>query len=98
MQCGDVKSIAPKIRGVRREYNICQRILDMNFFRKKETCTGIVRGHNIQEKDKLPNNIFSKTNKPDLEPKENDNAFIPNYEIDNFKSDIKLFKHTEPSM
>jgi hypothetical protein len=58
----------------------------------------IFQEDNIQEKDKLPNNIFSSTNKPDLEPKENDNAFIPNYEIDNFKSDIKLFKHTEPSM
>ena len=52
----------------------------------------IFQEDNIQEKDKLP------TNKPDLEPKENDNAFIPNYDIDNFKSDIKLFKHTEPSM
>lgn len=52
----------------------------------------------IFEKDKLSNNFASMMNKEQMESRENYNMLnIPNYEMDNFKSASKLYKHTNPS-
>lgn len=52
----------------------------------------------IFEKDKLSNNFASMMNKEQIESRENYNMLnIPNYEMDNFKSASKLYKHTNPS-
>jgi hypothetical protein len=35
--------------------------------------------------------------KKQIESRENFNLNIPNYEMDNFKSEIKIYKHNDPS-
>ena len=52
----------------------------------------------ILEKEKLSNNFASIINKDPIESRENYNMLnIPNYEMDNFKSASKIYKHTNPS-
>ena len=54
--------------------------------------------HGILYKDKLSNNYPSIINKDQMESRENFNMLnIPNYEMDNFKSASKIYKHTNPS-
>jgi hypothetical protein len=54
--------------------------------------------YGILEKDKLSNNYPSIINKEPIEARENFNMLnIPNYEMDNFKSATKIYKHTNPS-
>lgn len=54
--------------------------------------------YGILEKDKLSNNYPSIINKEPIESRENFNMLnIPNYEMDNFKSATKIYKHTNPS-
>ena len=53
--------------------------------------------YNILEKDKLSNNYTSMI-KDQLESRENYNMMnIQNYEMENFKSATKIYKHTNPS-
>ena len=48
---------------------------------------------------KLSNNPYSIINKPQNDFKENYNIINPQkYEMENFKSDIKVYKPTNPSM
>ena len=54
--------------------------------------------YNILEKDKLSSNYTSMITKDHLESRENYNMMnIQNYEMDNFKSASKIYKHTNPS-
>ena len=54
--------------------------------------------YGILEKGKLNNNYSSITNKEAIETRENFNMLnMPNYEMDNFKSAQKIYKHTNPS-
>lgn len=54
--------------------------------------------YGILYKDKLSNNYPSIINKDQMESRENFNMLnIPNYEMDNFKSASKIYKHTNPS-
>jgi hypothetical protein len=51
----------------------------------------------IQDKDKLQSNPYTLMDKKQIESRENFNLNIPNYEMDNFKSEIKIYKHNDPS-
>ena len=51
----------------------------------------------IQDKDKLQSNPYTLLDKKQIESRENFNLNIPNYEMDNFKSEIKIYKHNDPS-
>ena len=53
--------------------------------------------NNSQDKDKSQNNPFPIINKPQLDKRSNYNLILQNYEMDNFKSEIKIYKHTNPS-
>jgi hypothetical protein len=53
--------------------------------------------NNSQDKDKSQNNPFPIINKPQLDQRSNYNLILQNYEMDNFKSEIKIYKHTNPS-
>ena len=53
--------------------------------------------NNSQDKDKSQNNLFPIINKPQLDQRSNYNLILQNYEMDNFKSEIKIYKHTNPS-
>ena len=57
----------------------------------------ITQDSNIQDKEKLPSNPYNLMDKKQIEPRDNFNMKFPNYEIDNFKSDIKIYKHNDPS-
>ena len=52
----------------------------------------------ILEKEKTSNNYPPIINKDPVESRENFNMLnMPNYEMDNFKSATKIYKHTNPS-
>lgn len=58
----------------------------------------ILTEYGLIEKDKIPNNYAPIINKEPIEARENYNMLnIPNYEMDNFKSASKIYKHTNPS-
>ena len=58
----------------------------------------IFQEYRILEKEKINNNYSSIINKDPVESRENYNMMnIPNYEMDNFKSASKMYKHTNPS-
>lgn len=57
----------------------------------------ITQDSNIQDKEKLPSNPYNLMDKKQIEPRDNFNMKFPNYEMDNFKSDIKIYKHNDPS-
>ena len=51
----------------------------------------------IQDKDKLSSNPYPLMDKKQIVPRDNFNMKFPNYEMENFKSDIKIYKHNDPS-
>lgn len=51
----------------------------------------------IQDKDKLSSNPYTLMDKKQIVPRDNFNMKFPNYEMENFKSDIKIYKHNDPS-
>jgi len=51
----------------------------------------------IQDKDKLQSNPYTLMDKKQIEQRDNFNMKFPNYEMENFKSDIKIYKHNDPS-
>ena len=54
--------------------------------------------YEMLEKEKINNNYSSIINKDPVESRENFNMLnMPNYEMDNFKSATKIYKHTNPS-
>lgn len=54
--------------------------------------------YGILEKEKTSNNYPPTINKDPVESRENFNMLnMPNYEMDNFKSATKIYKHTNPS-
>ena len=58
----------------------------------------IFSDYSILDKDKLSNNFSAIISKDPIESRENYNMLnIPNYEMDNFKSASKIYKHTNPS-
>jgi len=58
----------------------------------------IFSDYSILDKDKLSNNFSAIISKEPIESRENYNMLnIPNYEMDNFKSASKIYKHTNPS-
>lgn len=63
----------------------------------KDNFTSIQDANNPSQ-DKIVNNIYQIINKSQQEFKENYNIINPQkYEMDNFKSDIKIYKPTNPS-
>ena len=63
--------------------------------KEKQNC---LTEYSLIEKEKMPNNYPPIINKEPVEARENYNILnIPNYEMDNFKSASKIYKHTNPS-